>query len=656
VTHASPGPEPPAAGTEGHIVIAGTTDRPALLGSPLRVGRLQLRNRIVGAPMERNYGTRDGRVTERYIAYLRARAAGGVALLFTEATYVRADGRGRVFQLGAHADHVVPGLRELCDAVHAQGALLGVELNHAGRVAEPHVSGFQPVAPTPVPYAGRMPRELSTGETAGIVHAFAAAARRCVDAGADVVGLHAAHGYLIHQFLSPRTNQRTDRYADPVQFVNEVIVAVRDAVPGVPLVLRLSAMEGVPGGLDAAATLDVAARMRLDLIDVIDISAGCYEAGQWIVQPGEFPPGVLAPYAAPYRRFGRLVAVAGRIATGDAAETVLADGSADLVSIGRALHADPDWARTVLDGGDPRPCIACNQGCIDVVHTQRPIWCVVNPATSREAELLPPPVPRRRVLVIGAGPAGLEASRSAAARGHEVTLLEAAPVIGGQFRLTAGLPSRPEFGRLTAWYGSELTRAGVDVRRSTPAGPAVVAGIAPEAVIVATGGIDALPAVPGIDLPRVAGVRAWLARNGPGHDGATVTVWGADRAGLAVADALGNAGVRVLLIGAQQEIAPEAGRREKILAVPRLIANPAVRILLGTTLERIEPDRVLVGRDGTREWIDVSGPLLVSQGTVPAPVVIGSGHWQRFTVGEAGVGASAGAAIAQGAAAAQAIR
>jgi 2,4-dienoyl-CoA reductase-like NADH-dependent reductase (Old Yellow Enzyme family) len=272
VTHASPGPEPPpAAGTEGHIVIAGTTDRPALLGSPLRVGRLQLRNRIVGAPMERNYGTRDGRVTERYIAYLRARAAGGVALLFTEATYVRADGRGRVFQLGAHADHVVPGLRELCDAVHAQGALLGVELNHAGRVAEPHVSGFQPVAPTPVPYAGRMPRELSTGETAGIVHAFAAAARRCVDAGADVVGLHAAHGYLIHQFLSPRTNQRTDRYADPVQFVNEVIVAVRDAVPGVPLVLRLSAMEGVPGGLDAAATLDVAARMRLDLIDVIDI-------------------------------------------------------------------------------------------------------------------------------------------------------------------------------------------------------------------------------------------------------------------------------------------------------------------------------------------------------------------------------------------------
>ncbi|MEU4425582.1 FAD-dependent oxidoreductase [Actinoplanes sp. NPDC024001] len=632
-------------------------NRPTLLGSPLRVGRLLLRNRIVAAPMERNYGTRDGRVTERYLAYLRVRAAGGVALLFTEATYVRADGRGRVFQLGAHADHVVAGLRQLCDAVHAEGALLGVELNHAGRVAEPHVSGFQPVAPSPVPYAGRTPRELSTGETAQIVHAFAAAARRCVDAGADVVGLHAAHGYLIHQFLSPRTNHRTDRYADPVRFVNEVIVAVHDAVPDVPLVLRLSAMEGVPDGLDAEATLDAAARMRLDLIDVIDVSAGSYEAGEWIVQPGEFPRGVLAPYAAPYRRFGRLVAVAGRISTGAAAEAVLADGAADLVSIGRALHADPDWARTVLHGGAPRPCIACNQGCIDVVHTQRPIWCVVNPATSREAEPAPPPAAaRRRVLVIGAGPAGLEASLTAAARGHEVTLLEAAPVAGGQFRLAAGLPSRPEFGRLTDWYRSELARAGVDVRLSTPADPAVVAAIAPEAVIVATGGIDALPAVPGIDLPRVAGVRAWLARNGSGHDGATVTVWGADRAGLAVADALADAGARVLLIGAQPEIAPEAGRREKILAVPRLTANPAVRILLGTTLERIEPHRLLVGRDGTREWIDVSGPLLVSQGTVPAPVLIGSGTWQRFTVGEAGFGASADAAIAQGAAAAQAIR
>ncbi|MBG0567370.1 oxidoreductase [Actinoplanes aureus] len=225
-------------------VISATTNRPVLLASPLRVGRLLLRNRIVAAPMERNYGTRDGRVTERYIAYLRARAAGGAALLFTEATYVRPDGRGRLFQLGAHADHVAPGLRALCDAVHGEGALLGVELNHAGRVAEPYVSGYQPVAPSPVPYAGRVPRELSTDETAQIVHAFAVAARRCVDAGADVVGLHAAHGYLIHQFLSPRTNHRTDRYADPVRFVNEVIVAVRHAVPDAPLVLRISAMEG----------------------------------------------------------------------------------------------------------------------------------------------------------------------------------------------------------------------------------------------------------------------------------------------------------------------------------------------------------------------------------------------------------------------------
>ncbi|MBG0567371.1 FAD-dependent oxidoreductase [Actinoplanes aureus] len=396
--------------------------------------------------------------------------------------------------------------------------------------------------------------------------------------------------------------------------------------------------------------------MRLDLVDVIDVSAGSYEAGEWIVQPGEFPRGVLAPHAARYRRFGPLVAVAGRISTGDAAEAVLAGGAADLVSIGRALHADPDWARIVLDGGAPRPCIACNQGCIDVVHTQQPIWCVVNPGTSRESELAPPTTARRRVLVIGAGPAGLEAGLRAAARGHRVTVLEAAAAVGGQFRLAAGLPSRPEFGRLMAWYLRELARAGVDVRLSTRADPAVVADVAPDAVIVAAGGVDALPAVPGIDLPRVAGVRDWLARNDPGPAGTSVTVWGADRAGLAVADAIAATGVRVLLLGAQQELAPEAGRREKILVVPRLTTNPAVRILLGTTLEAIEPNRLLVGRDGARQWIDESGPVLVSQGTVPAPVVLGSGSWQRFTVGDAGFGASADAAIAQGAAAAQAIR
>ncbi|MFI6070283.1 FAD-dependent oxidoreductase [Actinoplanes sp. NPDC051343] len=604
-----------------------------LLGSPLQVGPLRLRNRVVAAPMERNYADREGRSTARYEAYLRARAAGGTALVFTEATFVRPDGRGRIRQLGAHDDRVVPGLRALSDAVHAEGAWLGVELNHAGRVADPVVSGFQPVAPSPVPFRGHTPRELTTGEAEMIVTAFGAAAARCAEAGVDVLSVHGAHGYLIHQFLSPRTNHRTDRYADPVVFLNEVLAAVRSAAPA--LFLRLSAFEGVPGGLDRTATLALARRLRLELVDVIDVSAGCYEAGEWMVQPGEVPRGVLASAASAFRALGKPVCVAGRIPTGDAAEDVLRSGAADLVAVGRALHADPGWTATVLRGAEPRPCIGCNQGCIDELHTQRPIWCVVNPSTGHEWQ---PPVPPSggvgRVVVVGAGPAGLEAARRAATAGHRVTLFEAQSRIGGQFRLASELPSRPEFGRLLTWYDAALKRLGVDLRLSTAASPASVAALAPDLVVVAAGGVSLIPPVPGADRARVTGLLEWLATSPPVDRADVVTVWGADRAGIAAADAIAAAGQRVLLIGAGEEPAPEAGFREKVLVVRRLAGNPDVEIRLGATVESIEDEGLLLGRDGRLEPVPVRGPVLVSQGTVPRPVDLGPGDWRAVVLDE----------------------
>ena len=190
--------------------------------------------------------------------------------------------------------------------------------------------------------------------------------------------------------------------------------------------------------------------------------------------------------------------------------------------------------------------------------------------------------------------------RTAAERGHEVLLVEEQAQIGGQYRLSARLPTRAEFGRLLDWYGAELERLKVDVSLSTRADVALVERIGPDAVVIATGSVGATPDIPGIDLPRVADLREWLAqwldRSPAVPDEETVTVWGADRVGVAAADVLAARGARVLLLGAQPELAPEAGRREKILVVPRLRANPRVRIELGATLEAVEPDRLLVGR------------------------------------------------------------
>jgi 2,4-dienoyl-CoA reductase-like NADH-dependent reductase (Old Yellow Enzyme family) len=621
-----------------------------LLGNTLRVRDVLLRNRIVSAPMERNYCSLDGTVTERYVAYLRARAAGGAALVFTEAAYVRADGRGRTRELGVHGDHVTPGLRVLADAVRAEGALLGVELNHAGRVARAAVSGFAPVAPSAVPYLDEQPRVPDTAEVAALARAYGEAAARCVQAGVDVLEIHAAHGYLIAQFLSPRTNHRDDDYGDPVRFANEVIAAVRRAAPSTPLFLRISAFEGVEGGLDADATLELVRRMRLDLVDVIDVTAGNYESGEWMVQPGEFPHGVLAPYASRYRDLGKLVSVAGRLSTGDAAEAVLRADHADLVMIGRALHADPEWPQKVLSGVAPRPCIACNQGCIDQLHTQQPIWCVVNPGTGHEwRRPRRAAVRRRRVVVIGGGVAGLEAARTCASRGHHVVLVESRDVLGGQYRLAAQLHSRPEFARLLDWYAGELGKSEVDIRTSTPADAALVAGLAPDVVVIATGGKGFVPPVPGVDLPHVSDVRAWLEAGQPLAGGTPVTVWGADRTGLATADAIVTAGHPVLLLGAQPELAPEAGPREKALAVGRLQTSPLAQIKLSTTVEAIEPRRILTGQGAHREWISVRGPLLISQGTTPAIPDLGDGTWHTHTVGEAAFAASAATAIREGA-------
>jgi 2,4-dienoyl-CoA reductase-like NADH-dependent reductase (Old Yellow Enzyme family)/thioredoxin reductase len=569
--------------------------------------------------MERNYCEIDGTVTDRYAEYVARRARGGVALVFAEAAYVRADGKGRLRQLGVDVDERIPGIARLAAAVHAGGALFGVELNHGGRTAQGAVNGFQPVAPSPVPClpaGGELPRELATEEVHELVEAYADGARRCREAGVDVISIHGAHGYLVHQFLSPARNLRTDEFADPLRFLGLVIEAVRkQARPGVAVGLRISAHEGIEGGLSAERTFELISRTRLDLLNFLDVSAGSYEAGQWIIQPGEWERGLLAPYAERYRALGLPVGVAGRISTPESAEAIVAGGRADFVSLARTLHADPDFPRHALTGGRYRPCIACNL-CIDRLGTGEPIPCSVNPLAGREYLGEPAaPAAKASVVVIGAGPAGLEAARRLAEHGQRVRVLEAAGHVGGQFALAGRLPALPEYHRILDWWTAELDRLGVTVRTGVPVTGEVLARLDADAIVLATGGAGRLPDVPGTGLPHVVDVRDWLARDEDVPR--SCVVWGADREGVAVADQLATGGAEVLLVGAQPSLAPSVGRRAKILMVPRLTGNPKVRLHLESTISAIEPGRVLLRSGGHEEWRPVCGPVLVSHGVAP---------------------------------------
>ncbi len=594
-------------------------ERELVTGTPLTIGRLTLRNRFVSAPMERNYCDADGTMTGRYIDYLARRAKGGAALVFTEASYVRADGKGRMRQMGVDVDERVPAIAKAVEAVHREGALFGVQLNHGGRTAQGKVSGYTPVAPSAIPcevVGGEMPQVLDAEDIDDLVNSYAAAASRCVQAGVDAVTLHGGHGYLIHQFLSPAYNLRDDEFADPVRFVNLVIAAVREAVPDVTLGLRLSAFEGVPAGLDAEATLARIRLVRTDLLDYLDVSAGNYEAGQWIIQPGEWQRGLLAPFAQPYREFGMPVGVAGRISTPEVAEAIVSSGQADFVSLARTLHADPDFPVHALDGGRYRPCIACNY-CIDNLGSGEPIPCTVNPWVGREAD--EPAAASDRavtVTVVGAGPAGLAVARELARGGAEVEVFESRPYVGGDFALAARLRGYPEYGRIIDWYAAELAERGVAVNLGVTVTPDMLASwTQADAVVLATGARGYPPDLPEGGAREVVELHDWLGaeRAAP----AQAVVYGADRDGAAVADDLAAHATHVTLVGPQPTIAPDVGRRAKIALVPRLLEHPHVRTFLDARIVGVESDRLRVRGPGGQEGIHAPGPVIVSMGVQP---------------------------------------
>ncbi|MFN0096918.1 MAG: FAD-dependent oxidoreductase [Dehalococcoidia bacterium] len=551
---------------------------------PITVNKTVFRNRVVRSAHGTGLG--GGQVNDDLIAYHEARARGGVAMSILEASPIHpSSGFGGV---NAWLDSMIPGYQRLADAAHRHGMVMMQQLMHQGAHATP-TDGGPPWAPSAIPSVrqlrpsegqGDIPIAMTQAMIDEIVDAYAAAAVRAQEGGLDGVEVHLAHTFLPMQFLSPTMNRRTDGYGGSTEnrrrFMKEVLAAIRARVrPDFIIGVRLTGREGVPGGIEPDECRDIALDLEATgLVDLFSLSTGGYLAFDKLIGAMHEPHAYELPDSGPASRALKTPHfVVGRILTLAEADAIIARGDADMVSMIRATLADPDIVRKTQEGraDDVRPCLGCNQGCIG--GRTGPLGrfgCVVNVGAGQELRggdhLINLVAESKRVFVVGGGPAGLEAARVAALRGHQVTLFEAASELGGQVRLARKAPHRDEFGADVDWIVPQLRKLEVQVRLNTKVDRALIEAEKPDAVILATGstprrdGFQAhRPASPveGIDRPNV--FTSWEVIEGGATVGKTAVVF--DDIGhyeaIAVAETLLSRGVAVIFATPHTSVGPQ---------------------------------------------------------------------------------------------------
>jgi NADH:flavin oxidoreductases, Old Yellow Enzyme family len=492
------------------------------LFSPLRVGGLTLKNRIFSSGHAEAMAE-EGKPGARLRAYHEAKARGGAALtIIGGSTSVHPSSPASAWNMIAnHDDSVIAGYRGIADAVHRHDCRVMSQLTHMGRRSQSDVEQMHVLlAPSQIPEKvhREVPHEIEPEQIAMVVRAFGDATRRCREGGLDGVELSFAHNHLVDQFWSPLFNQRTDEYGGSLEhrmrFGFEVLHEIRRQV-GRDFVVgaRISGDEMTPGGLTAADMAEIARRLAasglVDFLSIIGGGAHTVPLQALAVPNMSHPRGVFLPLVAAIKAAvpGLPIFHAGRIVDPAHADQVIAEGTIDMVGMTRALIADPDLPNKVRQGraDDVRTCVGANEGCIDRIYQGKPVTCIQNPATGRELEMGEPQraIAPRRVLIVGAGVAGLEAARVAALRGHRVTLVEREARVGGQVLLAARAPARAELAGILGYLDRQVAKLGVERRLNVEATAEMVRAESPDVVIIATGSHAHVPPLPGLDGKHV---------------------------------------------------------------------------------------------------------------------------------------------------------
>jgi 2,4-dienoyl-CoA reductase-like NADH-dependent reductase (Old Yellow Enzyme family)/thioredoxin reductase len=592
------------------------------LFAPVRLGTMDVRNRLVMPPMSINFGVDEqGFVTERLWTYLAARARAGTGMISVGGGAVHPDGIDLPRMPRLWDDVYIPELGRLTAAIKIHGGRIGMQLLHGGRQAWHN----RRVAPSPLPSLAvvkGVPRELTLDEIGELVACHAEAARRARDAGFDFVEIHAAHGYLISEFLAPNANRRTDRYGGPFEnrtrFLLEILAAIKARCGAdYPVGVRYNGEDYIKDGWHLEEALRLAPLLEKAGADWLHVSAGVYGSMPVTIPSMYEPYGCFAHLAEAVKKTVSIAVIAvGRIKDPLMADRLIAEGRADLVAMGRAHIADPELAAKAAQGrlAELRPCIGCCRGCIENVLALSDATCVMNPEMGREyvLEKSAPAAGSRKVLVVGAGPGGLAAARLLAKRGHRVVVVEERDRPGGALVYASKPPGRAELWEMVEYFLAELKRLGVEIRLNTPVTAALAAAIAPDAVLVATGANPRLPELPGLfdsglALATVIDVLAGEAVPGP-----KVVVLGSDQAAMVTADFLAQGGREVVVLGAGH-FAPELSPNDRT-SLRRRLSAAGVKLYKDAFIREFLPDGLVIRHAGGRETLSGFRDLVIAEG------------------------------------------
>lgn len=546
------------------------------LFEPYTVKSMTLRNRIVMTPIGTNFAEHTGEVNERIIDYYKQRAKGGTGLITIEAASVYSpQGASGAYQLRIDHDNYIPGLYRLCESIHDCGSKVSILLNHAGSAANGKMTNIQPVSASDIPsrVGGDIPRALTTDEIYTIVDKFAEAAKRAVTAGFDAVEIQAGHGYLLNQFLSPTTNDRTDEFGgskeNRARFTTLVLKAVRETVgENIPIFLGISADELAEGGNTLDDTLEIVEYFK-DYVDVFDVSAGLTCSIQYQYDADYLPDGWKSYMSKAIKeKTGKPCQTSGNIREPEVANRILEDGEADLIAIGRGLIADPEWVNKVQFGNtdDINRCISCNNGCTATLGDE-PIRCSINPALVsgslyKDKKLKKP----CNVVVVGGGTAGLEAACTAAEVGCTTFLFEKNDHLGG---LAVEISKIPDKKRLRDFPDYLVNRASkltnLFIFKGQEATLPLIKALHPNIIVNSTGSNPLLPPIKGLHdhidkegskVASITGMINHLADYPEDCTGKKVVVVGGGAVGLDVVEYFAPKGAEVSIV----EMMPQIGK------------------------------------------------------------------------------------------------